>query len=67
MLHGSFEPQLHPVALFGSNNTAFSNLAGPSIGPTNFDWGLPFFFGRSVYTAIEGRSTSAGFGPYVAF
>jgi hypothetical protein len=52
---------------------AFSNLAGPMPGypsdPTlpGFDWGLPFFFGRNVYTAIEGKSTPAGTGPYVAF
>ena len=26
-----------------------------------------FFFGRSVYTAIEGRVTPGGTGPYVAF
>jgi len=50
---------------------AFSNLAGPMPGfPTDttvpgFDWGLPFYFGRSVYTAIEGQGTPAG--PYFAF
>jgi hypothetical protein len=52
---------------------AFSNLAGPMPGfpidrsVPGFDWGLPFFFGRSVYTAIEGQSTPAGVGPYFAF
>jgi hypothetical protein len=30
-----------------------------------FDWGLPFFFGRTVFTAIEDRGTPAG--PYFAF
>jgi hypothetical protein len=29
--------------------------------------GLPFFFGRNVYEAFEGKSSSAGAGPYVAF
>ena len=52
--------------LFNGNNTAFGNLAGPS-SDTSFDWGLPFFFGRRVYTAIEGRSTPSGSGPYVAY
>jgi hypothetical protein len=46
---------------------AFSNLAAPNGDPNGFAWGLPFFFGRSVYTAIEGRSTSGGTGPYFAF
>ena len=56
--------------------TAFSQLGGPSIIPpssgTNatppyFDWGLPFFYGRNVYTAIEGASTPGGTGPYWAY
>jgi hypothetical protein len=51
--------------LFTSANNAFDNLAGPS--NTMFDWGLPFFFGRRVYTAIEARATAAGNGPYYAF
>jgi hypothetical protein len=34
----------------------------------NFDWGLPFFFGRSVYVAIEAHSTTTGGpGPYWAW
>jgi hypothetical protein len=33
----------------------------------SFDWGLPFFFGRTVFTAIEGMSTPGGTGPYFAF
>ncbi|WP_233888734.1 DUF3443 family protein [Paraburkholderia flagellata] len=37
-------------------------------GPTGmFDWGLPFFYGRTVYTAIAGKATPGGTGPYVAF
>jgi hypothetical protein len=39
----------------------------PSQSVPGFDWGLPFFFGRTVYTAIEGQSTPAGVGPYFAF
>jgi Protein of unknown function (DUF3443) len=60
-------------ALFSSNNTAFSNLGGPNAGlpslhiPASFDWGLSFFYGRSVYTAIEGASTPGGTGPYFAY
>ncbi|AMV42171.1 MULTISPECIES: DUF3443 domain-containing protein [Paraburkholderia] len=51
-------------ALFATQNNAFNNLGGPS---NAFDWGLPFFFGRRVYTAIESRLTSAGKGPFYAF
>jgi hypothetical protein len=32
-----------------------------------FGWGLPFFFGRTVFLAIEGQPTPAGAGPYYAF
>ena len=42
-----------------------NGLAGPDRG--TFDWGLPFFFGRNVYTAIEGQNTPAGTGPYWAY
>ncbi|CAG9223167.1 conserved hypothetical protein [Paraburkholderia sabiae] len=51
-------------SLFATQNYAFDNLGGPS---NAFDWGLPFFYGRRVYTAIESRLTSAGRGPYYAF
>jgi hypothetical protein len=51
--------------LFSSSNNAFNNLAGnASLG---FGWGLPFFYGKRVYTAIAARNTSAGPGPYYAF
>jgi uncharacterized protein DUF3443 len=47
---------------------AFSSLGGTySSSTTTFDWGLPFFFGRNVYIAIENHSTTAGTGPYEAF
>jgi hypothetical protein len=55
-----------------ARNFAFNNLAGPIGGYTDptqpsFDWGLPFFYGRIVYSAIEERDTPSGAGPYVAF
>jgi hypothetical protein len=48
----------------GASN-AFSDLAGTF--PGYFDWGLPFFFGRTMYTAIEEQPTPGGVGPYFAF
>jgi hypothetical protein len=66
-------------SLFSTNATvaAAATLAAPgnsvsAVGSTfdgtnTFDWGLPFYFGRNVYTAIEAKNTSAGMGPYFAF
>lgn len=50
-----------------SNQSAFvfPGLAAPNSGL--FDWGLPFFFGRNVFTAIDSASTPGGNGPYWAF
>jgi hypothetical protein len=47
------------------NDAVFSQLAGPS--PDSFDWGLPFFYGRNVFTAIDGQATPQGAGPYWAY
>jgi hypothetical protein len=63
------------MTLFSGDNIAFDNLAGPSVTPQSagsfmsayFDWGLPFHFGRNVFTAIEGQATPGGVGPFVAF
>jgi hypothetical protein len=55
--------------IFNANPSfnAFNDLAVPSGDGTTFAWGLPFFYGRTVFTAIEGRNTPAGMGPYFAF
>ncbi len=62
------------------NYTAFSDLAGPNTPGTSlststkaadgfFDWGLPFFYGKSVYTAIWGVTPPSGVqaGPWWAY
>jgi hypothetical protein len=53
-------------SLFNSSNNVFIELGSPSPG-TSFDWGLPFFLGRSVYVGIEGKTSSLGTGPYWAY
>jgi len=57
----------HALVNDNPGNVAFNNLAAPEVLPGGFIWGLPAFFGRNVYTAIEQQNTSAGLGPYVAF
>jgi len=48
-----------------SANAVFNTLGGPNTGM--FDWGLPFFYGRNVYTAVESKNTPGGVGPYWAY
>ncbi|MGA7179374.1 MAG: DUF3443 family protein [Thiobacillaceae bacterium] len=50
--------------LLAATITVDAELAGPEVGG-GVDWGLPLFFGRNIYTAIEGMSTPAGSGPWV--
>jgi hypothetical protein len=45
----------------------FDNLAGPSESGAGFDFGLPFFFGRRVFSSIEGTEAPGGTSPYVAY
>jgi hypothetical protein len=63
--------------LFSTNDFALGTLAGPlgtpntctgSAGSCQFDWGLPFFYGRTVFTAIDGQPVSGvGTGPFWAY
>ena len=53
--------------LFSSQSVAFAGLAGSSgQGAHTFVWGLPFFYGRSVFTSIWGQALSPN-GPWNAF
>jgi hypothetical protein len=54
----------------GGQDSAFNDLGGTFDGGNaydGFDWGLPFFFNRNVYLAIDGASTPLGNGPYAAY
>jgi Protein of unknown function (DUF3443) len=50
-----------------AGNRAFNSLGAPTTFARSFDWGLPFFFGRNVFTAIEDAPTPGGTGPYFAY
>lgn len=63
-------------SLFSANSdgAAFGTLAGPSgngscsngSGACTFGWGLPFFYGRPVFTKIDSCSAAAGACPPLA-
>ncbi|HEX9052489.1 MAG TPA: DUF3443 family protein [Anaeromyxobacter sp.] len=48
-------------------SSGVGNVGGPSVGPSSVDFGLPFFFGRDVYVVVEGRKSTLGTGPVVAY
>ena len=55
------------LSLAATGNKAFYDVAG-TFGGSFFDFGLPFFFGRNVYTGIDGQHTSgAMMGPFFAY
>ncbi|HWK82698.1 MAG TPA: DUF3443 family protein [Caldimonas sp.] len=54
-------------ALFSTSGVAFAGLAGSAgQGANAYVWGLPFFYGRSVFTSIWGQALSPN-GPWNAF
>jgi hypothetical protein len=52
--------------LFEVNDFAYSELGGVSgtAAPYYFDWGLPFFFGRNVYTGLQSATYPNGYWAY---
>ena len=53
--------------LFSTDNGSFSNLGGPIEFGFYFDYGLSFFFGKTVYICFEGKTCAGRTGPYWAF
>jgi hypothetical protein len=57
--------------MLNTNQTfnVFPELAGtlPAGLSGTFDYGLAFFYGKRVAVAVEGKTTSVGTGPYIAF
>ncbi len=59
---------------FQSNDAVVPGIGGPAssfntsnVYPQSFDLGLPFFYGRNVYTAIENKTAGSSVGPYFAY
>lgn len=53
-----------------SSNSVFSDIAGTlpaAMGTQMFDYGLPFFMGKTVYIGIENKQSTLGTGPYFAY
>jgi hypothetical protein len=48
-------------------NVVAANIGAPSTGSGQFAWGLPFFYGKTVFTAIEGMGAPGGTAPYWAY
>lgn len=78
--NSSFDGRISGVVSFRLEDvdTLNANITAIQIGGTvnnfssgfssnSFDWGLPFFFGRRVFVAIENANTPKGRGPYWAY
>jgi hypothetical protein len=54
--------------LFNTGDAALAGLAAPAGGWYYFDWGLPFFYGKIVYTSIRDTAQPGSYtAPYWAY
>jgi uncharacterized protein DUF3443 len=56
-----------PTPALNAKNGVINNVGGPAIFTGTFDWGLPFFFGRTVFVGLEGKTSVLGTGPFFAY
>jgi hypothetical protein len=54
------------ATFYASPTIGGPSSTNPSLG-TYFDFGLPFFYGKTVYTAIDGKVAGSATGPYYAY
>ena len=54
-------------ALVVTGNFAYANLAGGGASDSSFDWGLPFYYGRRVFTVMGGKTVGGRAGPFYAY
>lgn len=57
----NFSSSIYAIDDAGGVATAIPNQ------PAYFDWGLPFFYGRTVFTAIENTAVGSVQGPFYAY
>lgn len=54
-----------------NQNAAFDDIGGPAPSISGFglyfDWGLPFFYGRTTFFALDGQPADGTTGPYYAY
>jgi len=64
---GNAENMDSDLAVLPTLAIAASDLSSGNATSGSFVWGLPFFYGRTVFTAIQGATTPVGNGPYFAY
>ncbi len=57
--------------VLNNNNYAYDDVGGPGAAIPGvsgyFDWGLPFFYDRTVFVAMDGASVGGTAGPFYAY